>query len=207
MTTVPLIVRAVDGEIESVVACSEKSRSKSIEQDELWIVDPSTGRVLPYRGGGRRYTSLRRRDGAIGEWCETSLTERDRAPAAPGEGDAAPGGDAPAAPGEGDAARVAPGVAASSDAYSFLAELSRLVAQRRRDLPEGSYTTHLFSSGEAKIRKKTGEEAIELVLAENDDELVGEAADLVYHAMVLFEARGIPFRRVVEELQRRHRDG
>jgi len=82
-------------------------------------------------------------------------------------------------------------------------ELTELIRQRHLAMPEGSYTTHLFSSGEEKIRKKTGEEAIELILARSDAEVEGEAADLLYHLLVLLEARGIPFDRIVEKLAER----
>ncbi len=71
-------------------------------------------------------------------------------------------------------------------------------------MPEGSYTTHLFSSGNEKIRKKTGEEAIELILASTRDELVFEAADLLFHLLVLLEDEGIGLEEIIGELQKRH---
>ena len=81
--------------------------------------------------------------------------------------------------------------------------LAAVVAARRRELPEGSYTTHLFASGVDKIRKKTGEEAVELILAREPSDVVHEAADLVYHMLVLFEALEIDPAELFRELDRR----
>jgi phosphoribosyl-ATP pyrophosphohydrolase len=86
---------------------------------------------------------------------------------------------------------------------STLEMLRQVIAGRRRDMPEGSYTTHLFTKGEDKIRKKTGEEAIELILATDRKDMVGEAADLIYHMMVLLEVKDIPIGEVLAELEAR----
>lgn len=85
----------------------------------------------------------------------------------------------------------------------MLARLERLIARRKTELPEGSYTTHLFSEGEEKIRKKTGEEAVELLLAADAERMVSESADLLYHLLVLFAAREISVTRLLDELERR----
>lgn len=241
MTTQPLIVRRGDGSIESVLQCSDKSRSKSIEHDELWIVDPDTHRVLPYLGGRRRFDhfALRRGIDPTPDWYETTVVEestRDGAhpdaesdapevgPQHAGKGGSrvgeapSPGtaGTAPSASGQPGRPRSAPaspptagdrGTGAAGAPYEFLATLTEIIAERRRALPEGSYTTHLFTKGESKIRKKTGEEAVELILAENDEELLSESADLVYHLMVLLEVRGLSIGDVVGHLKRRHADG
>src|SRR5215472_5126155 len=69
----------------------------------------------------------------------------------------------------------------------FLAELDALVAQRHAERPEGSYTTRLFDDGVRRIAQKVGEEGVETSLAavaQGDEELVGEAADLVFHLTV-----------------------
>jgi phosphoribosyl-ATP pyrophosphohydrolase len=71
-------------------------------------------------------------------------------------------------------------------------------------MPEGSYTTHLFEKGEEKIRKKTGEEAVELLLAATDREIISESADLIYHLMVLLTERDLSIGQVIAELQGRH---
>ena len=75
-----------------------------------------------------------------------------------------------------------------------LAELDGVIAQRQRDRPPGSYSTRLFEAGVRAIAQKVGEEAVETALAavaQDDDALLGEAADLVYHLGVLLHARGL----------------
>ncbi|MFP4267629.1 MAG: phosphoribosyl-ATP diphosphatase [Spirochaetaceae bacterium] len=86
---------------------------------------------------------------------------------------------------------------------SVFEELEQTVMERKYTLPEGSYTTHLFNAGEEKIRKKTGEEAVELILASEDERIVSEAADFIYHLMVLLAFRDIPLSAVCGELSQR----
>lgn len=90
----------------------------------------------------------------------------------------------------------------------FLAELDALVASRHAERPDGSYTTTLFEGGLRRMAQKVGEEGVETALAavaEDDDALVGEAADLVFHLMVVLRARGLGFDAVVAKLLARHR--
>lgn len=89
----------------------------------------------------------------------------------------------------------------------FLAELDALVASRHADRPQGSYTTSLFEGGIRRMAQKVGEEGVETALAavaEDDDALIGEAADLVFHLMVVLRARGIGFDAVAAKLASRH---
>lgn len=89
----------------------------------------------------------------------------------------------------------------------FLVELDRLIASRESQRPAGSYTTRLFESGTLKIAQKVGEEGVETALAgvaEDDDALIGESADLLFHLLVLLRSRGLALQDVVERLQRRH---
>ncbi len=89
----------------------------------------------------------------------------------------------------------------------FLAELERVVKDRKQNPEEGSYTSYLFEKGIDKIAKKFGEEAVETVIAsKNDDkaELVGECADVLYHMLVLLEEKGITLSDVCTELKNRH---
>ena len=75
-----------------------------------------------------------------------------------------------------------------------LAELDALIAQRGRERPQGSYTTRLFEGGIRRIAQKVGEEGVETALAavaQDDEALLGEAADLLYHLTVLLRARGL----------------
>ncbi|EIL87554.1 bifunctional phosphoribosyl-AMP cyclohydrolase/phosphoribosyl-ATP pyrophosphatase protein [Rhodanobacter fulvus Jip2] len=90
----------------------------------------------------------------------------------------------------------------------FLAELDALVAQRHADRPEGSYTTKLFDGGIRRIAQKVGEEGVETALAavaQGDEELLGEAADLVFHLTVALRARGLSLADVAKVLVARHR--
>ena len=95
--------------------------------------------------------------------------------------------------------------AASGDA---LAELDRLIADRERERPAGSYTTRLFESGVRGIAQKVGEEGVETALAavaQDDAALLGEAADLLYHLVVLLRSRGLSLREVNAVLAARQR--
>ena len=91
---------------------------------------------------------------------------------------------------------------------AFISQLQELIHQRKEEMPENSYTTSLFEAGINKIAQKVGEEAVELVIEAkdtNDDLLLGEAADLVYHLMVLLSARGYGIDHVARLLEQRHR--
>lgn len=90
---------------------------------------------------------------------------------------------------------------------AFLGELDALVARRERERPEGSYTTSLFESGVRRIAQKVGEEGVETALAgvaQEDADLLGESADLMYHLLVLLRARGLGLADVVDVLRDRH---
>ena len=87
-----------------------------------------------------------------------------------------------------------------------LEELYEVVAARRREMPEGSYTTYLFEQGLNKILKKVGEESAETIIAAKDgdlDALTAETADLVYHLLVLLVERGVTLEALGGELARR----
>src|SRR5262245_48829166 len=91
---------------------------------------------------------------------------------------------------------------------AVLDRLERVLESRKVSPPPGSYVARLYEKGEAHICRKIGEEAIEVVTAalggEGDDRVVSEVADLLFHSMVLLSRRGIPLRRVLGELERRH---
>lgn len=93
-----------------------------------------------------------------------------------------------------------------SNRFAILGELEALIAQREAEMPEGSYTTYLFDKGIDKILKKVGEEAAEVIIAaknRNHDELRYEAADLLYHLLVLLREQKLPLDHVLAELQKR----
>jgi phosphoribosyl-ATP pyrophosphohydrolase/phosphoribosyl-AMP cyclohydrolase len=90
----------------------------------------------------------------------------------------------------------------------FLIELQDIIDQRKRELPEGSYTTLLFQKGINKIAQKVGEEAVELIIEskdDNDDLFLNEAADLIFHMMVLLSAKGYRLEDVEKILKERHK--
>ena len=89
----------------------------------------------------------------------------------------------------------------------FLGELDALVQSRHEQRPEGSYTTRLFEAGTKRMAQKVGEEGVETAiaaLAESDESLLGEAADLVFHLTVLLRSRGLSLRDVKDVLRERH---
>ncbi|MBQ6081005.1 MAG: bifunctional phosphoribosyl-AMP cyclohydrolase/phosphoribosyl-ATP diphosphatase HisIE [Bacteroidales bacterium] len=90
----------------------------------------------------------------------------------------------------------------------FLGTLQACIQQRHRDMPEGSYTTHLFTKGVNKIAQKVGEEAVETVIEAidgNKERFLYEAGDLVYHLLVLCEQMGFSIKDLEEELAIRHK--
>ena len=90
----------------------------------------------------------------------------------------------------------------------LLTRLGATIAQRARERPAGSYTVELLDRGVPKISQKVGEEAVEVVVAANAEEperLASEAADLLYHLLVLLQARGVPLDAVWKELAHRSR--
>lgn len=92
---------------------------------------------------------------------------------------------------------------------SFLQDLQELIDQRKREMPQGSYTTSLFKKGINKVAQKVGEEAVELVIEAKDDNkelFLNEAADLVYHLLVLLTAKGHSIAEVASILEDRHRE-
>ncbi len=213
--TSPLVIQGRDGTVITVLACNRKSRTKSLEQGELWVVWPETGRVLPWRDGSVKCGEFVRHDPGNDErpWYEVGVDalpmERSSAHAtAPDTGKTGPivGRTGETTSGH----RIDHDVKSESvtdrtvQEQAILKELADVIAERRRTMPEGSYTTHLFSRGAAKIRKKTGEEAVELILAESRDEIVAEAADLIYHTIVLLEQEGIRIEEILQELAHRH---
>lgn len=90
----------------------------------------------------------------------------------------------------------------------FLSELQDLIHGRREKLPEGSYTTKLFKEGINKIAQKVGEEAVELIIEAKDNDnvlLLNEAADLIYHLLVLLSAKKLDVSDVIGILKERHK--
>ncbi len=89
----------------------------------------------------------------------------------------------------------------------FLVELQKFIEKRHEEMPEGSYTTSLFKDGCHRMAQKVGEEALEAVIeavAGNDERLVYEASDMLYHLIVLLTSKGLSIEDLARELQVRH---
>jgi phosphoribosyl-ATP pyrophosphohydrolase/phosphoribosyl-AMP cyclohydrolase len=90
---------------------------------------------------------------------------------------------------------------------AFLGTLEQVIVQRIAARPPGSYTAKLLGEGTRRIAQKVGEEGLELALAavaQSDAEVVGEAADLLYHTLLLLKVKGLSLSQVVAELESRH---
>lgn len=102
-----------------------------------------------------------------------------------------------------------PAAGEGSSLGDVLALLQRVVSERLRDLPEGSYVRRMHERGLGYVAQKVVEEAGESIVAaleHKDEELVSEAADLLFHLTVLLNVRGLTLDDVAGELARRHRD-
>ncbi len=92
---------------------------------------------------------------------------------------------------------------------AFIQQLEEIIRDRLENPPEGSYTAKLAAAGTKRIAQKVGEEGVELALASvagDKQEVVSEAADLVYHLLVLLNSQGLSLAEVGAELKRRHAD-
>lgn len=96
----------------------------------------------------------------------------------------------------------------SNESGYFLSQLEKIITDRKNNPSQQSYTSSLFASGMNKIAQKLGEEAIELVIEAKDDNadlFKNEAADLLFHYLVLLQAKGFKLQDVLEILNGRHR--
>ncbi|MBC3539731.1 bifunctional phosphoribosyl-AMP cyclohydrolase/phosphoribosyl-ATP diphosphatase HisIE [Rufibacter sediminis] len=96
----------------------------------------------------------------------------------------------------------------TEQALQFIAKLEQTIKERRKNPIEGSYTNFLFDKGLNKMAQKVGEEAVEVVIdavAGKTDTMKGEAADLIFHLLVLLEASGLSLAEVVQVLESRHK--
>ena len=90
---------------------------------------------------------------------------------------------------------------------AFLTKLEQVIKQRIAARPEGSYTAKLLAEGTRRIAQKVGEEGLELALAavaQSDEEMIGEAADLLYHTLLLLQVKNLSLEKVITELELRH---
>jgi phosphoribosyl-AMP cyclohydrolase / phosphoribosyl-ATP pyrophosphohydrolase len=94
-----------------------------------------------------------------------------------------------------------------NDGTGFLRVLGEIIKSRKTYYDENSYVSGLFKKGINKIAQKVGEEAVELVIESKDDNdqlFLNEAADLLFHYMILLEAKGYNLEAVADVLQKRH---
>jgi phosphoribosyl-AMP cyclohydrolase / phosphoribosyl-ATP pyrophosphohydrolase len=90
---------------------------------------------------------------------------------------------------------------------AFLGTLEQVITQRIATRPQGSYTAKLLTEGTRRIAQKVGEEGLELALAavaQSEQEIIGEAADLLYHTLLLLRVKDLSLSRVIAELESRH---
>ncbi len=95
-----------------------------------------------------------------------------------------------------------------NEAENFLFELEKVIQERKQNPPENSYTSKLFAEGINKIAQKVGEEAVELVIEakdNNDESFKNEAADLLFHLLVLFTEKNIELKEILEVLKKRRK--
>ena len=93
------------------------------------------------------------------------------------------------------------------DDVQFLSYLQDFIDKRKKNMPEGSYTTSLFKKGIRTITQKVGEEAVETIIgamANDDENFIYESGDLLYHLIVLLSHKGYRIEDVVRELKKRH---
>ncbi|QCI16941.1 bifunctional phosphoribosyl-AMP cyclohydrolase/phosphoribosyl-ATP diphosphatase HisIE [Buchnera aphidicola (Aphis helianthi)] len=89
---------------------------------------------------------------------------------------------------------------------SFLAELERIIEDRKNNYLQNSYTSNLYKSGTQRIAQKVGEEAVETILAamkKDTNELINESSDLIYHLIVLLHDQNLNFNLIIENLKQR----
>ncbi len=90
---------------------------------------------------------------------------------------------------------------------AFLGALERIITERVATRPPGSYTAQLLAEGPRRIAQKVGEEGLELALAavsQSEPEIIAEAADLLYHVLLLLKVKNLSLKQVMDELEARH---
>lgn len=222
----PVVVQdARDGRVLMLGYADDEALRRTLRDGYAWFYSRSRGRL--WRKGEQSGHGFRVREVLVdcdgdallyrgvpeGPICHTGQpTCFFRPVAAPGAdrggliAGAAPGSPAPAAA----AAAAAPAAAEPGAAAGVLETLAAVIGERAARRPEGSYTAALLSAGPAQAARKVGEEATETVIAalsEDPLRLVAEAADLVYHVLVLLEAAGPGAGALGRELARRMEAG
>ena len=205
----PLVVCDPSGAAVDLVYENGKGYRKSIEQAVLWSLHIDSEKLLPYRRGGTDNCALIEIVDR-GSWYQARISTPTEAS---GDSAAPTSGGAENSVGNQDSTSdtSAPSLSDLSierdgggrGLATVLESMAAVIRQRNEARPAGSYTTHLFESGEAKIRKKLGEEAVEVLLASDRHAFVAETADFLYHLLVLCEATGVALDDIANELRSR----
>ncbi len=194
----PLVIKDRQGQILEVSLSNEKGFNKSIERGKLWHLHKETGRLLPYSEDSLLNISEHN------SWYEAILSIGKEHRGLHDQQDLFNSLDDDNEESEKNHTLI---VNRLNENTNILGLLQEVLLKRKQELPEGSYTTHLFQSGAEKIRKKTGEEAIELILASSRSEIIYESADLIYHMIVLLLSEDISIDEVLAELGKRAAQG
>ena len=205
---VPAVVQdAADGRVLMVAYMDREALDATIATGEVHFHSRSRGRL--WRKGEESGNLLRL--AGIAADCDSDALLVTAQPAGPTchRGTRTcfdPAGSAPKAPQPPEA---------GAEGFAWLETLWSTIASRAAERPQGSYTTSLLDGGVDAVARKVTEEATELLLAAKDDaaasdrshtklRIAEEAADLLYHALVLLAERGVSPRRLVDVLRERH---
>lgn len=201
------VIVSESGDVLGQEVMNGKAFRKSLEQGELWTYNQATGRVLP-PSGGIEYLQMDEEGDAIRVLLADAEADRFLAGArASSSGQEAEPAESATPDTEVNPATIANSTTPAGSVADEFAFLQQTVHERRVNPKDGSYTSYLFEQGAAKIRKKVGEEGIEVCLAETPAELVSESADLMFHLSVLLEQESLSLQDVAGELRRRRLEG
>jgi len=186
----PLIVLSLSRDVIDLLYTNSKGLRKSIETGKLWSLFEETGRLLPYTMPGEparhaktpHLVSIQEKGRWIEAVVKTGSTEEEAGK---------------------KSTVTAAGAVEVKENNLIIEKLIGIIHRRKQNLPEGSYTAYLFKEGVDKIKKKLGEEAVELLISRDRDNTVYETADLLYHLLVFLEAKSIGLNEVLKELASR----
>ncbi|OQV53307.1 bifunctional phosphoribosyl-AMP cyclohydrolase/phosphoribosyl-ATP diphosphatase HisIE [Bacillus velezensis] len=188
---IPAIVQdAASKEVLTLAYMNRESYEKTIEMKETWFYSRSR-QELWHKGGTSGNTQKVK---AIRYDCDQDALIVLAEPSGP-------------ACHKGSYSCFSPEKADAQDRFGILNELESVIAKRQAEMPDGAYTTYLFREGVDKILKKVGEEAAEVIIAAKNrdhEELKWEAADLLYHLLVLLREQSLPLDDVLDVLAKRH---
>ncbi|WP_280156880.1 bifunctional phosphoribosyl-AMP cyclohydrolase/phosphoribosyl-ATP diphosphatase HisIE [Bacillus velezensis] len=188
---IPAIVQdAASKEVLTLAYMNRESYEKTIETKETWFYSRSR-QELWHKGATSGNTQKVK---AIRYDCDQDALVVLAEPSGP-------------ACHKGSYSCFSPEKADAQDRFAILNELESVIAKRQAEMPDGAYTTYLFREGVDKILKKVGEEAAEVIIAAKNrdhEELKWEAADLLYHLLVLLREQSLPLDDVLDVLAKRH---